>query len=87
MKSKGFTVIELLISFVIITLIAAIGIISYNYVYSSVETNYYKTLEDSLLLSGNQYFQSHREELPIRGSKTVSVKDLVDNKGFNESYI
>ena len=80
MKNKGFTVIELLVSFVIIALIAGIGIISYNSINSRVETNYYKTLEDSLLLSGNEYFESHREELPVRGSNAVSVKNLIDGR-------
>ena len=80
MKNKGFTIIELLVSFVIIALIAGMGIVSYNFFNTRAETNYYKTLEESLLLSGNEYFESHREELPIRGSNAVSVKNLVDGR-------
>ena len=80
MKNKGFTVIELLVSFVIVALIAAIGIISYNAINKKVETSYYKTLEESLLLSGNEYFQAHREELPIHGSRSVSVENLVNGR-------
>ena len=80
MKNKGFTVIELLVSFVIIALIAGIGVISYNAINKRTETSYYKTIEENLLLSGNEYFEAHREELPIRGSNVVSVKNLVDGK-------
>jgi len=67
MKNKNaFTIIELLVTFVIITLVGGIGISSFNNIFSGVDKNYYQKLEQSLLLSENDYFESHREELPIK---------------------
>lgn len=80
MKNKGFTIVEVVVTFVIIGLLAGIGIVSYNYVFSKVETDYYHTLENSLKLSGNEYYQDHRDELPVNGFSKVEIKNLIDNK-------
>ena len=76
MKNKAFTVIELL---VIIALLGGIAIVSYNSVFQKVEESYYSSLENGLLLSGNDYFQDHRKELPISGYSVVSVSDLISS--------
>ena len=75
---KGFTILELLVSLVIIALIGGIGILSYNYIFGVASDNYYKTIENSLKLSGNEYFTHNREELPIKGYSVVSLDDLVN---------
>ena len=73
---KGFTVVELIVTMVIIALLGGIGIISYNYIFDTASDNYYKTIENSLLLSGNEYFEKNREELPIKGYNIVALENL-----------
>ena len=79
MKNKGFTIIELLVCIVIIALIGGIGIVSFNTITKRMGSNYYKSIEDSLLLSASDYFGSHRNELPINGRKSVSISNLIQN--------
>ena len=73
---KGFTIIELIITIVIIAIIGGIGILAYNTIFASASTSYYKTVENSILLSGTEYFEKNREELPIKGYSIVSLDNL-----------
>lgn len=84
MKNKGFTILELLATIVIIAIISGIAIISYNSIFGNVRENYYITLEKNLLLSGSDYFESHREDLPINSYSMVSISDLINNKYITE---
>ncbi len=80
MKNKdGFTIVELVATFAILAVIMGIGILTFNYVFNRVSDDYYHTIENSLLLSGNEYYQDHRNELPVNGYNKVAVKTLIDN--------
>jgi len=79
MKNKGFTLIEMLVSFLILAVIGGIGIVSYNYIIGRVENNYYKTLESELLLAGNEYFNNHRGDKPIEGYNKVDINTLIES--------
>ena len=78
---KGFTVIELVASFVIVAMLLGVGMIAYSSIYQNATESYYHTLESSLMLSGSDYFQDHRELLPANSYSIVSIQDLV-----NENY-
>ena len=75
---KGFTIIELLTTFIIMSLIASIGIIAYNAFLEKSEENYYHTIEGNLLLSGNSYFQDNRSELPVNSYASVPISRLIE---------
>ena len=76
MKKKGFTLIELLVAIVIIALLSGLGVVSYRSIFTTAEEKYYNAIESNLLLAGNDYFEDHRDELPV-GSEYSSVS-LVD---------
>ena len=85
MKDKrGFTITEMLAAFVIVALLIGIGVVSYNSVFGNASTSYYHTLESSLLLSGSDYFQDHREMLSANSYSSVSIKDLMDESYTDE---
>ncbi len=85
MKKKGFTLIELLVAIVIIALLSGLGIISYRTVFSTAEEKYYNAIESNILLSGSDYFEDHRNELPTGSDySTVSLVELIGNKYIEE---
>ena len=73
---KGFTIVELLLTIAIIAIIGGISVIAYSSIFDTTNTNYYKTVENSLELSGTEYFQKNRDELPIKGYNVVSLENL-----------
>ena len=81
MNKKGFTLAELLVTFVIISLISGIGVIAYKSFFDVGESNYYKSLESNILLSANDYFQDNRDMLPVADNyKEVLLSELVEKK-------
>jgi len=81
MKNKsGFTMVELLVSFVIMVFLLGIGFVSYQFIIEKVEVNYYKNLEEELLLAGSDFFTNHREEKPLSGYNVVQIDELVVDK-------
>ena len=78
---KGFTLVELLVSIVIISLLSGMGIIGYQSFFKTAEDRYFDALESSILLAGNDYFEDHRSELPVGNAYSeVSLASLVDAK-------
>ena len=75
---KGFTIIELIVTIVIIAIIGGIGVVAYNNIFDASSKNYYQTVEQSLLLSGSEYFEKNRDELPIKGYNVVTLDNLED---------
>ena len=79
-NKKGFTMIELLAAFVIMAFLLGIGVVSYNFIIDRVAGNYYDTLEEELLLAGNDYFTNNRVERPLSGYSAVQIDELVGDK-------
>ena len=78
---KGFTLVELLVSIVIISLLSGMGIIGYQSFFKTAEDRYFDALESSILLAGNDYFEDHRSELPVGNNYSeVSLASLIDSK-------
>ena len=81
MNKKGFTLIEVLVTIVIISLVSGIGVISYQTFFRTGEDRYYDALESDVLLAGSDYFIDHRDQLPTGNEVNyVSLSDLIDNK-------
>lgn len=78
---KGFTLVELLVTLVIIALLGGIGIISYQSFFNIGKEKYYSTLESGILLAGNDYYLDHRDKLPSENSiEKISISDLEEGK-------
>ena len=78
---KGFTLVELLVSIVIISLLSGMGIIGYQSFFKTAENRYFDALESNILLAGNDYFEDHRSELPVGNDYSeVSLASLIDAK-------
>ena len=81
MNKKGFTLVEVLVTIVIISLVSGIGVISYQTFFKTGEERYYNALESNLLLAGSDYFTDHRDQLPTGNEVNyVSLSKLIDNK-------
>ena len=81
-KNKGFTMIELLATIIILALLVTLGIISIRSILDRGDDSYYKSQEDMLILAGREYFADHRSELPKKVGDTASVtlETLIDEK-------
>lgn len=99
MSKKGFTLIELLVTILLIALISGIGIITYKRFFDNAKDNYYHTIENSMILAGNNYFEDHHEignqvskvllETLVKDKYIETVKDMngnICNKGIVIQY-
>ena len=77
---KGYTLVEVLVAFVIMAFILGIGVVSYRFIIDKIASNYYDTLEEELLLAGSDYFTNHREDKPLSGYSAVYIDELVGDK-------
>lgn len=78
---SGFTLIELLAAILIISLLGGIGVVGYKRYFDVGKSRYYRTLESSVLLAGNDYFLDHRDELPSENYVSeVPITALVQGK-------
>ena len=80
-NKKGFTLVELLSTIAVLAII--LGIVSAAYVGISkhIRTTYYKSLEESLLVTGGEYFAYTSDRPQMYGDvKKVSLKDVIDLK-------
>ena len=78
---KGFTLIELLGTFSLIAIILGIVSVSYINITKYIRLSYYNTLEESILVAGEEYYTytSNRPNL-FGEEKKISLSYLVDGK-------
>lgn len=92
LNQKGFTMVEILVAFVILAIIAAIAIPVGSNLVKNTTKQYYKTLEDSVKTAGMDYYSDYRSERPLINYATSEItldslleknyiKDVVDSKG------
>ena len=81
-KKKGFTLVELLATIIILGLLVTIAYISVSSILNRGNDSYYKSQEDMLVLAGREYFADHRSELPkeIGDTSTVTLETLIEEK-------
>ncbi len=85
MNKKGFTLVELLVTFAIIAIVGGIGIISYQSFFDVGTNNYYKSIESDVLLAGSDYFMDNRGELPVASNYSeINLNELIDKKYIEE---
>ena len=77
-NKKGFTLVELLSTIAILAIVLGIVSAAYIGITKHLKASYYKTLEESILVSGGEYY-SYTSDRPVMfgDEKRVSLKDLV----------
>ena len=80
LNNHGFTMVELLVTIVILGVLmgAAIGAVSW--ILDDAEDNYYETLEKNVAMGAESYYADHRGSLPksVGQSRTILIKTLVE---------
>jgi prepilin-type N-terminal cleavage/methylation domain-containing protein len=84
MKDKGFTLVELLAAMVILALLIFIGTMAVSNIFDNTKDNYYKSLENTLNIAGNEYFSDNRADRPIDDYNFVDMETLVDHEYMDE---
>lgn len=79
MSKKGFTLVELLATIVIIGLISGIATVAYSKLINHSNPLFYKSLEENVELATNDYLLDHRDKTPIGNDSTeINLGDLED---------
>ena len=81
-KKKGFTITELLVTIIILSILTVIVIGSVVKLLDNSKKKYYSSQENMMVLAGKEYFTNYRSKLPkkIANIEKVSLKTLVDEK-------
>ena len=81
---KGFTMVELLVTIIILGLLTTLVITSITSILDKSHREYYESQENMLVLAGRDYFADYRSKLPkeVGETSSVTVETLI-----NEKYI
>ena len=84
--NKGFTMVELLTTIVILGILMTVSIVAVNKVLENARNKYYVSLEKTVTLATKSYVQDNRNNLPkeIGGKKQIKLKTLQDNNYIKE---
>ncbi|MBQ8891538.1 MAG: prepilin-type N-terminal cleavage/methylation domain-containing protein [Bacilli bacterium] len=81
MKRRGFTLVELLGVVVVLAIVMGLAVVGYSRIRNNVTKTYYSGVEQSVLMSANEYFNYNDNLIPeSNGSTNVSVFDLIEKK-------
>ena len=87
-KIKGFTLMELLTTIIILGILSTIGIISVSKIIEKNQKNYYKSQKQMIEIAGKNYFNDNSNELPKKtgGKKIITLEDLISKKYLSNIY-
>ena len=80
MKDKGFTLVELLATMVILAILILVGTMTVSNIFDNSKDNYYKSLENTLSIAGNESFNDNREDKPIDDYNFADMETLVEHE-------
>ena len=82
MNKKGFTFVELLATITILGLLMITVLVSYNNYLKNAKKRYMKAQEDTVTLSGKEFFTDYRSDLPqtIGDKENVTITELNSKK-------
>ena len=81
MNKKGFTLVELLVTILIIAMISGLCVVTYNHLLNHSNPLFYQALEENIELAANDYILDHREKKPIGNElKEINLGDLENGK-------
>ena len=85
MNNKGFTLVELLAVIVVIGILSALAVVSYNSLIGSGKKGLYKNYENTLKGGAQNYFIDNTGDIPAIGETIVlSYQTLLDKKYIEE---
>lgn len=79
LNKKGFTLIEILGVFIILIIIFSIIGISYAKLDSKIDYTYYKTLENNIIFSSEEYYSLNKINLKNNEELKININTLIDN--------
>ena len=79
-KTQGFTMVELLVTIVILGVVSTIGIVSIINIRKNQEIKFNKSQIEVLRQAGKTYFTDHKSSLPTEPMQTkdVTLKELIE---------
>lgn len=85
-NKKGFTLIELLAVILIIGIVSATAIISFNSVRKKMRTNYYASQENLVKLAANNYVEDNKSMFPkeVGKSKKILLSELIKKEYLSD---
>lgn len=80
-NNKGFSLVELLATIVIIGIVSGIGIVSYNAIRANINKDFYENQKETISLAAQTYLQSNTSKRPgsVGATKEITLKELIDN--------
>lgn len=89
MNKKGFTFVELLAVITILGILMATVLVSYNNYLKNAKERYMRAQEDTITLSGKEYFTDYRSALPqtIGDKENVTITELNSNRTYNRDRL
>ncbi len=88
-RKKGFTIVELLMVIVVLAIVLGLAVVAYIGLRDKIDVTYYKNLEESLTISGTDYFYYNKEKAPsIFGEQTqVPLSFLKENNYIEDDVL
>ena len=89
MNKKGFTFVELLATITILGVLMITVLVSYNSYLKNAKKRYMKAQEDTVTLSGKEFFTDYRSALPqtIGDKENVTITELNSNRTYNRDRL
>ena len=84
--NKGFTLIEMLATIIILGILVTIVLLSANRLISSSNLEYYNTSEKMMILASKDYFEKYISANDSVNIYKVTLKDLEDANKNGEEY-
>ena len=87
MKKNGFTLVELLVTILIISLISGLCVVTYTHLFNRSNPLFYRAIEENIELAANDYILDHRDRTPLGDELSeISLGDL-ENGQYVEKVI
>ncbi len=79
-NNKGFSLVELLATIVIIGILAGVGIVSYNAIRAGINEDFYENQKENISLAAQTYLQANTSKRPANVGNTtiIYLSELID---------
>ena len=81
MNKKAFTLVELLVTILLISIVSGLCVVSYTTIINHSNPKFYKSIEENIELAASDYVLDHRDKNPVGNSiEQINLGDLEDGK-------